>query len=152
MNLEDKELKELFKIANKIGKKRYHKLTQQDFDNYRQYDYWRYINGDGECGTTQESRNWVQENSDWYCPVCGENYSDREGKTIDHKLPRSQYPWLAMEFENLWVICRFCNREKGEKHWYEYEHHMFVNHPDWYPFIKSARPTKLMLSLQEQTF
>ena len=132
MNLEDKELKELFKIANKIGKKRYHKLTQQDFDDYRQYDYWRYINGDGECGTTQESRNWVQENSDWYCPVCGENYSDREGKTIDHKLPRSQYPWLAMEFENLWVICRFCNREKGEKHWYEYEHHMFVNHPDWY--------------------
>ena len=150
MNLEDKELKQLFKLANKIGKKRYHKLTQQDFENYRQYDYWRYVNGDGECGTTQESRNWVQENSDWYCPICGDNYSNREGKTIDHKLPRSQYPWLAMEFENLWVICRFCNREKGEMHWYEYEHHMLVKYPDWYPFIKSSRPTKLLRSLQEQ--
>ena len=151
MNLEDKQLTELFKLANKIGKKRYHRLTQQDFENYRQYDYWRYINGDGECGTTQESQDWVKENSDWYCPICGDNYCDKEGRTIDHKLPRSQYPWLSMNFQNLWVICRVCNREKGEMHWYEYEHHILVNHPDWYPFIKSARPSQLLLSLHEQT-
>lgn len=151
MNLEKKELRELFSLAHKIGKKRYHKLTQRDFTSYRRYDYWRYINGDGECGTTLESQDWVKENSDCYCPICGDNYSDKEGRTIDHKLPRSQYPWLSMEFQNLWVICRICNRKKGEMHWYEYEHYILVNHPERYPFVKSARPLKLLLSLIEQT-
>ncbi len=147
MNLETKELEELFKLANKIGKKRYHRLTQQDFENYRAYDYWRYINGDGEWGTTQESRDWVKDNSDWFCPICGDKYYDKGGKTIDHKLPRSQYPWLSMEFNNLWVICQVCNREKGEMHWYEYEHYIFINNPDFYPGVKLARPHQLLKSL-----
>ena len=29
MNLDNKELKELFELANKIGKKRYHRLTEE---------------------------------------------------------------------------------------------------------------------------
>jgi 5-methylcytosine-specific restriction endonuclease McrA len=148
MNLEDKVLKELFELANTIGKKRYHRLTQQDFDNYRKFDYWRYINGDYECGTTQESKDWVSKHSDWYCPICGENYSARGGKTIDHKLPRSQYPWLSMEFKNFWVICQVCNQEKGEMHWYEYEHYMFVRYPDLYLAVKAARPSQLLQSLK----
>lgn len=144
MNLEDKGLKELFQLANQIGNKQYHKLTQQDFENYRKYDYWRYVNGDGECGTTQESKDWVRDNSDWHCPICGEKYSEKGGRTIDHKLPRSQYPWLSMEFKNLWVICQVCNKEKGEMHWYEYEHYMFVHHPDLYLDVKAARPSQLL--------
>ena len=144
MNLEDKGLKELFQLANQIGNKQYHKLTQQDFENYRKYDYWRYVNGDGECGTTQESKDWVRDNSDWHCPICGEKYSEKGGRTIDHKLPRSQYPWLSMEFKNLWVICQVCNKEKGEMHWYEYEHYLFVHHPDLYLDVKAARPSQLL--------
>jgi len=149
VNLEEKELKELFELADTIGKKRYHRLTQQDFENYKKFDYWRYANGDGECGTTQESKDWVRNNSDWYCPICGENYSKRDGKTIDHKLPRSQYPWLSMEFKNLWVICQVCNKEKGEMHWYEYEHYMLVHHPDLYPTVKAARPSQVLQSLKD---
>lgn len=144
MNLEDKGLEELFKLADKIGNKRYHKLTQRDFENYRKFDCWRYVNGDYECGTTQESQNWVRENSDRYCPICEENYSTKGGKTIDHKLPRSQYPWLSMEFKNLWVICQTCNKEKKDMHWYEYEHYMFVHHPDLYLDVKAARPSHLL--------
>jgi 5-methylcytosine-specific restriction endonuclease McrA len=147
MNLENQELEELFKLANKTGKKRYHKLTSEDFENYRAYDRWRYINGDGECGTTQESRDWIKDNSDWFCPICGDNYYDKGGKTIDHKLPRSQYPWLSMTYNNLWVICQDCNREKGERHWYEYEHYMFINHPNLYFGVKIARPSQLLQSL-----
>ena len=108
MELENKKLKDLFELANKIGNKRYHKLTQQDFENYRKFDYWRYNNGDYECGTTQESKDWVDDHSDWYCPICGVRYSERGGRTIDHKLPRAQYPWLSMDFNNLWVICKMC--------------------------------------------
>ncbi|OKH28006.1 HNH endonuclease [Chroogloeocystis siderophila 5.2 s.c.1] len=149
MNLNDRELKELFELADKIGKKRYHKLTEQDFENYKKFDYWRYINGDGECGTTQESKDWVEKHSNWYCPICGKNYSATNGKTIDHKLPRAQYPWLAMNFMNLWVICQACNKDKGEKHWYEYEHYMFVHHPELYLAVKAARPSQLLESLKD---
>ena len=149
VDLENKDIKELFKLADKIGNKRYHKITAQDFENYRKFDYWRYINGDYECGTTQESKDWVKDHSDWYCPICGDNYSDRDGKTIDHKLPRSQYPWLSMDFKNLWVICKICNTEKGEMHWYEYEHYIFVHHPDIYLAVKAARPNQLLQSLKE---
>ena len=102
---------------------------KKDLNDYLKYDRWRFINGDGECGTTEESRAWVQEHSDWYCPICSENYRDRGGKTIDRKLPRSQYPWLSLEWSNLWIICRQCNREKGEKNWYEYEQYIYERYP-----------------------
>ncbi|MBD2358897.1 HNH endonuclease [Tolypothrix sp. FACHB-123] len=147
MNLENKELKELFELANRIGNKRYHKLTHKDFENYRKFDYWRYINGDYECGTTEESKDWVRKNSDSFCPICEEHYSAKGGKTIDHKLPRSQYPWLSMEFQNLWVICQACNQEKGEMHWYKYEHYIFIHNPDFYLSVKAARPSLLLQSL-----
>ena len=148
MNLENKDLKALFSLASKIGSKRYNRLTAQDFADYLEYNYWRYINGDYECGTTEESKQWVRENSDWHCPICEEHYQNRGGKTIDHKLPRSHYPWLSMNFQNLWVICQQCNREKAEMHWYEYELYMYEKYPNDYLFIKSARPTKLLESLK----
>ncbi|MDZ8184041.1 MAG: HNH endonuclease signature motif containing protein [Nostoc sp. ChiSLP02] len=149
MNFPDKSLKELFDLANKIGNKRYHKLTPQDFENYRKFDYWRYINGDYECGTTQESKDWVKAHSSWYCPICGDRYSEKGGKTVDHKLPRSQYPWLSIEFQNLWVICQVCNQEKSEMHWYEYEHYVFVRYPHLYISVKAARPSSLLQSLKD---
>ncbi|MEM8612010.1 MAG: HNH endonuclease signature motif containing protein [Cyanobacteria bacterium P01_H01_bin.105] len=144
---DEKNLEELFKVADKIGKKRYHKLTSQDFEDYRKYDHWRYVNGDGECGTTPKSKQWIRDNSDWNCPVCGQRFGDRDGRTIDHKLPRAQYPWLSLDFRNLWVICRVCNQEKGERHWYEYEHYMFLNYPDRYREITLFRPRQLLKTL-----
>jgi 5-methylcytosine-specific restriction endonuclease McrA len=149
VNAENKTLKELFAQADRVGKKRYHRLTQQDFDDYRKYDFWRYVSGDGECGTTQESKDWVESHSDWHCPICAERYANRGGRTIDHKLPRSQYPWLSLEFKNLWVICQMCNKEKGEMHWYEYEHYMFVHHRDIYASVQGFRPSLLLKSLKE---
>lgn len=148
MNLENKDISRLFKLADRIGSRRYNRLTDRDLNNYLKYDRWRFVNGDGECGTTPESKAWVKEHSDWYCPICSEQYRDRGGKTIDHKLPRSQYPWLSLEWSNLWVICRACNREKGEKHWYEYEQYMYHNYPQDYPVIRAARPSELLNSLK----
>ena len=149
MDLDGKNLKELFKLADKVGRKRYHKLTHQDFEDYRKFDNWRYINGDGECGTTQESKNWARDNSDFHCPVCGARFADVGGRTLDHKLPRAQYPWLSLNFKNLWVICRDCNQEKGEMHWYEYEHYMFIHHRDRYEDIQVFRPRSLLKSLKQ---
>lgn len=147
MTDDDKTLQQLFSLADKVGKKRYNKLTSQDFEDYRKYDHWRYVNGDGECGTTAKSKQWVRDNSDRDCPVCGQRFSDRDGRSIDHKLPRAQYPWLSLDFRNLWVICRICNKEKGERHWYEYEHYLFLNYPDRYQDVTLFRPRQLLKTL-----
>lgn len=144
----DQTLKALFKLADQVGNRRYHKLTQQDFDDYRKFDYWRYINGDSESGTTPESQSWVRENSDSHCPVCGAKFSRHNSRSIDHKLPRAQYPWLSLDFRNLWVICHQCNQEKGERHWYEYEHYVLTKYPDRYHDVELARPRQLLQSLK----
>ncbi|MEM9215593.1 MAG: HNH endonuclease [Cyanobacteria bacterium P01_F01_bin.150] len=153
MTLEDKKLEELFNLADRLGKKRYHKLTHQDFEDYRKFDYWRYVQGDGECGTTPESKKWVRENSERHCPVCDRtfNYNRGHGRTIDHKLPRAQYPWFSLDFRNLWVICHSCNQEKGEMHWYEYEHYILLKHPNRYNNVAFYRPRQLLKTRQNQT-
>ncbi len=148
MDIEGKGLEELFRLADAIGKTRYNRLTSQDFEDYQKFEQWRYINGDSSCGTTQESKDWARDNSDWNCPICDARFADCGGRTIDHKLPRSQYPWMSLDFRNLWVICRSCNEEKGEKHWFEYEHYMLIHHPDRLPAIQSVRPMQLLKSLK----
>jgi HNH endonuclease len=145
---EDTDLRSLFKLADQIGNKHYHKLTPQDFQDYLQYNYWRYISGDYECGTTEESRIWVNNNSGLNCPVCTERYAGSKYKTIDHKLPRSHYPWLSMEFDNLWVICNHCNIEKSDMNWFEYEQYIFINYSHQYTQVKFACPMKVLQSLK----
>jgi 5-methylcytosine-specific restriction endonuclease McrA len=149
LNFEGQSLKELFALANQYGNRRYNRLTRQDFEDYRKFDHWRYVNGDSECGTTQESKDWATNHSDYHCPICGDRFSEKGGRTIDHKLPRSQYPWLSLEFKNLWVICRPCNYEKGEKHWFEYEHYMLMHHPELYEAVRAMRPKQLLKSLRD---
>ncbi|WP_346290875.1 HNH endonuclease [Sphaerothrix gracilis] len=148
MNLDNHSLEELFQRADEIGRKRYHRLTQEDFEEYQKFNHWRYINGDRNCGTTPESQQWARDNSDWACPVCNRRFADVGGRTIDHKLPRAQYPWLALNFQNLWVICHTCNQEKGEMHWYEYEHYTFLHYRDRYQDIQLFRPRYLLKSLR----
>ena len=146
--LDDKELRALFKLADEVGNKHYHRLTPQDFQDYLKYNQWRYINGDYECGTTYESQLWVQNQSGIRCPVCEGRYIGKKHKTIDHKLPRSHYPWLSMEFDNLWVICRECNIEKSDLNWFEYEQYIFTSYFHRYPQVKSACPVKMLQSLK----
>ncbi|NJL88022.1 MAG: HNH endonuclease [Leptolyngbyaceae cyanobacterium SM1_1_3] len=151
MNPDSKDLENLFKLADQIGNRRYHKLTPQDLEDYQKFNYWRYINGgDRQHGTTLASQQWAKDNSDWHCPSCGERFADVGGRTIDHKLPRAQYPWLSLDFRNLWVICRRCNQEKGEMHWYEYEHYMLIHHRDRYDDVRLVRPTHLLKSLKSE--
>ena len=39
MSLDDKNLGELFKRADEIGKKRYHRLAHEDFQDYRKFSF-----------------------------------------------------------------------------------------------------------------
>ncbi|NJR71248.1 MAG: HNH endonuclease, partial [Synechococcales cyanobacterium CRU_2_2] len=59
-----------------------------------------------------------------------------------------QYPWLSLNFANLWVICQICNREKGERHWFEYEQYILTHHPDRFENLLPARPNQLIKNLR----
>ncbi len=47
------------------------------------------------------------------CPECGIHIENSIDVTVDHIRPRSKYPHLALEKQNLRVLCRSCNSSKG---------------------------------------
>ena len=49
------------------------------------------------------------------CSECGIKIKNRLDVTVDHIQPRSKYPELALNIENLRVLCRSCNSQKGDR-------------------------------------
>ena len=45
------------------------------------------------------------------CVLCG----SVEDISVDHILPRSKYPWKALEITNTQILCRSCNSSKGNR-------------------------------------
>ncbi len=41
--------------------------------------------------------------------------------------------------------------KKGEMHWYQYEHHIFVHASEHYENVRKARPKRLLKSLSDLT-
>lgn len=71
---------------------------------------------------SQEGQKWFQqklEDCKYTCPECGADFY-KEKPTVDHKHPRSYYPWLAWDKNNLWLLCSSCNTTKSNKQWDEY--------------------------------
>lgn len=82
-----------------------------------------------------ESKEWLQlrvrvfEKYQAECMMCGRNR--REHKVVlhvDHIKPRSKYPHLALEFNNLQILCADCNIGKGNR--YETDWRPTVNNLD----------------------
>lgn len=48
------------------------------------------------------------------CECCGNSWSVGNPLQVDHIKPRSLFPHLALEPENLQVLCRQCNLGKGQ--------------------------------------
>ena len=55
----------------------------------------------------------VLSQSDGKCLMCGRNSSHGIVLHVDHIKPRSKYPALELEIENLQVLCEDCNLGKG---------------------------------------
>ena len=47
------------------------------------------------------------------CSECGKPIANSYDVTVDHLRPRSKYPELALDKQNLCVLCRSCNSSKG---------------------------------------
>ena len=49
------------------------------------------------------------------CMKCAATPSNPKQINVDHIKPRKYYPHLALEFDNLQVLCCACNKQKGNK-------------------------------------
>lgn len=54
------------------------------------------------------------------CMKCGRCPSDPKKINVDHVKPRKLFPHLALDFDNLQVLCAPCNKEKGNKNQIDY--------------------------------
>lgn len=101
-NSERKEKKgELRNIADPIHKEIISHLPAKKFYSSPE---WRSI------------RYRVLKSSSASCCCCGSKASPDVQLHVDHIKPRSIYPELALEFDNLQVLCCDCNLGKSNKH------------------------------------
>lgn len=47
------------------------------------------------------------------CGLCGVTRADGAVLNVDHIKPRSKFPELALDIENLQILCAWCNQGKG---------------------------------------
>lgn len=60
-------------------------------------------------------RRQVIEEEGRVCAECGKRINNDIDISVDHKLPRSKYPDLALDREGLCVLSRNCNSKKGAR-------------------------------------
>ena len=51
----------------------------------------------------------------YLCEVCKQAIWWERDVTLDHIKPRSKFPALAMDINNLRIVCRSCNSSKGDR-------------------------------------
>jgi hypothetical protein len=75
--------------------------------------YWKAVaaNTFYQCALWKSIRSKVLANLGTSCLKCGSSLAI----AVDHILPRSLYPELALREENLQVLCRSCNSSKGNR-------------------------------------
>jgi 5-methylcytosine-specific restriction endonuclease McrA len=54
------------------------------------------------------------------CMKCGSTPKNPSMTHVDHIKCRKNYPELALEFDNLQILCCKCNKEKGNKNSIDY--------------------------------
>lgn len=63
-------------------------------------------------------RNKVIKEKGRNCAQCNRYIQRDEDLTVDHVKPRSLYPHLSLNEDNLQVLCRRCNSRKGNREYY----------------------------------
>lgn len=58
----------------------------------------------------------IQRN-DGKCDCCKRKPTPCNPLHVDHIKPRSRFPWLALDPDNLQVLCKECNFGKGNVDW-----------------------------------
>ena len=94
------------------------KFSERDaesFDDFKTYMENQYKTMRSEHGY------WLLKELDIkVCPYCNRQYTftiedEKISPELDHFLPKSQYPYLALSFYNLMPACAVCNHTKSEQ-------------------------------------
>lgn len=117
-----KKLKDFKKFLNKNG---IEKLKDWDFKNsdkkknYKKKNYkivgYQIIYDDGSFYTSEKWRNLrkqIIKEQGATCAKCGLKGSYGISIHVDHIKPRSKFPELELDKNNLQVLCSYCNLEK----------------------------------------
>jgi len=70
-------------------------------------------------GLFYKSDDWMKirylalKNTDGRCCCCGVSAKDGAILHVDHIKPRSRYPELELDLDNIQILCSFCNKGKG---------------------------------------
>ena len=90
-------------------------FLQEEIQKRRQYERF-YISQEWRIVRTEFLKKQKKINGYYVCklcdkPICGPDFN----LTVDHQKPRSKYPELALDINNLAVAHRSCNSSKGAK-------------------------------------
>jgi 5-methylcytosine-specific restriction endonuclease McrA len=61
----------------------------------------------------RETRYEVLKQNNGCCQCCGRRPNSNNPLHVDHIKPRSKFPWLALDHDNLQVLCADCNLGKS---------------------------------------
>jgi len=61
----------------------------------------------------QEAGPYLKERIGWYCCYCERPI--HASLAVEHKLPRTHHPHLALDWHNLLLACANCNSRKGHR-------------------------------------
>lgn len=93
-----KPCSETFKNRKKRSKRKKQRFIEAGFYQAREWLHVRYL---------------AILRSDGCCEACGRGKRHKVSLHVDHVKPRSKYPELALELNNLQVLCADCNLGKS---------------------------------------
>jgi hypothetical protein len=87
--------------ASKMRQYSHKDLKKKNYSAFYRSDEWLRI------------RYLALKNTDGRCCCCGISAKDGAILHVDHIKPRSRYPELELDLDNLQILCQFCNTGKG---------------------------------------
>ena len=107
---------------------------------------------EADCGTVQEHFNSFVSGTHQQalvCPFCGLNKLKTSESinrdAYDHYIPKAFYPFISINFQNLFPICHECNSD--EKKATDTLYHGAVRRQVFYPFATTYNPDQLSISV-----
>lgn len=64
----------------------------------------------------KDLRYWVLREHEGRCCLCGRRATEGRPLEVDHIKPKSKYPQLQWDWDNMQVLCKDCNQGKSNKY------------------------------------
>lgn len=106
------------RLQQKLQQEKETQLAQGGFKNW---DALKVEQSKDNAAEFYSSRSWQNLRYEAFkrygkhCALCGRSTADGVTLHVDHIKPRSKYPEMALDIENLQILCEDCNMGKGAR-------------------------------------